>query len=144
MPKPDPALLDPARYPFACEMQTRFGDLDVNLHVNNVAMAGILEDARVRFHKASGYHAAIENMTSMVVSLGIEYLGQAYHPQPLQVHVGAADLGRSSYSLCQLVIQDGRVVAFARATFVCVRDGRPTPLPEKFALTVQPFMLRAD
>jgi acyl-CoA thioester hydrolase len=142
MPKPDPALLDPARYPFSCEIQTRFGDLDVNLHVNNVAMAGILEEARVQFNAISGYHKALGGMNSMVVSLAIEYLGQAYHPQPLQVHVAAAEIGRSSYSLCQLVTQDGRVVVFARATFVCVGEGRPAPLPAAFGESVARFMLR--
>jgi acyl-CoA thioester hydrolase len=142
MPKPDPALLDPARYPFTCEIQTRFGDLDVNMHVNNVAMAGLLEDSRVRFHRESGYHAAIDNMTSMVVSVGIEYLGQAYYPQPVTVHVAATDIGRSSYSLCQLVMQGSRIVVFARATFVCVRDNRPAQLPDAFEASVRPFMLR--
>jgi len=142
MPKPDPRLLDPARYPFSCDIQTRFGDLDVNMHVNNVALAGILEDARVRFHAASGYHDAIENMTSMVVSIGIEYLGQGYHPAPLQVHVAASDIGRTSYAVCQLVTQDRRTVAFARATFVCVRDNSPVEIPPIFKETVRPFMLR--
>jgi acyl-CoA thioester hydrolase len=142
VPKPDPTLLDLARYPYFCEIQTRFGDLDVNMHVNNVAMAGLLEDARVRFHRESGYHAATRGMTSMVVSIGIEYLGQAYYPQPVQVHVAATDIGRSSYSLCQLVIQENRVVVFARATFVCVHDNRPALLPEAFMETVKPFMLR--
>jgi acyl-CoA thioester hydrolase len=142
MPKPDPALLDPSRYPFACEIETRFGDLDINMHVNNVAMAGILEEARVRFHAKSGFHQTAERMTTMVVSLGIEYLGQGYHPQPLRVHVAASDFGRSSYSLCQLVMQECRVVVFARATFVCVQDDRPVALPPAFRETVQPFMLR--
>lgn len=142
MPKPDPALLDPARYPFACEIQTRFGDLDVNLHINNVALAAILEDARVRFHTDSGYRAAIRGMSSMVVSLSIEYLGQGYHPQPLKVCVAATEIGRSSYSLYQLVTQEERIIAFARVTFVCVRDNRPAPLPEGYAKTVGPFMLR--
>ena len=36
MAKPDPALLNPARYPFTTTIEPRFGDLDVNLHVNKV------------------------------------------------------------------------------------------------------------
>lgn len=142
MPKPDPALLDPARYPFRCDIPTRFGDLDVNMHVNNVALAGVLEDARVRFHKVSGYHAAIAQMTSMVVSLGIEYLGQGFYPQPLEVHVAASSIGRTSYSLYQLVMQEDRTVALARVTFVCVHDDRPAEIPSLFLETVKPFMLR--
>ena len=142
MPKPDPALLEPERYPFSCAIPTRFGDLDTNLHINNVAMAGLLEDARVRFHRESGYHAAIEQMTSMAVSIAIEYLGQGYYPQPIEIHVAATDIGRTSYALCQLVTQETRIVAFARAVFVCVRDDRPVELPAIFTETVRPYLLR--
>ena len=142
MPRPDPALLDPERYPFRCELATRFGDLDTNLHINNVALAGLLEEARVRFHRASRYHDAIAGMTSMAVSIAIEYLGQGYYPQPIEVHVAATDIGRTSYALCQLVRQEERVIAFARAIFVCVKDDRPAPIPPAFARTVGPFMLQ--
>jgi acyl-CoA thioester hydrolase len=75
--KPDPSLLEPGRYPFHCRIEPRFGDLDPNMHLNNVALAGILEEARVRFHRASGYHTASEKMVSMVASFATDYLGQA-------------------------------------------------------------------
>lgn len=145
MAKPDPALLDPARYPFRCEISTRFGDLDANLHVNNVALAGICEDARVRFHKASGYHAALHAWgegTAMVVSFAIEYLGQAFHPEPLEVSVAAERIGTSSYVVTQLLRQGERTVAFARSTMVVVKDDRPVPIPDVFRQSVAPWMLR--
>lgn len=145
MAKPDPALLDPARYPFACEIATRFGDLDTNLHINNVALAGICEDARVRFHKASGYHTALDGTGTgaMVASFAIEYLGQGFHPDPLTIHVAAERIGGASYSLIQLVRQGDRTVAFTRATMVVVSDGRPAPIPELFRSSVAPWMLQS-
>jgi acyl-CoA thioester hydrolase len=145
MAKPDPALLDPARYPFVCEIATRFSDLDTNLHINNVALAGICEDARVRFHKASGYHAALgqSGTGAMVASFTVEYLGQGYHPDPLSVHVAAERIGSTSYSLVQLVRQGDRTIGFTRATMVVVSDGRPAPIPELFRTSVAPWMLQA-
>jgi acyl-CoA thioester hydrolase len=140
--KPDPALLDPARYPFRCELQTRYGDLDTNHHLNNVALAGIIEDARVRFYMASGFMSSTADLATMVVSLAIEYLGQAFYPQPLDVHVAALGLGRTSCSLAQLITQEGRAIAFAQTTFVSVRDGRAIQFPPAFALAVQPYMLQ--
>jgi acyl-CoA thioester hydrolase len=146
MAKPDPVLLDPARYPFTGEIATRFSDLDTNLHINNVALAGICEDSRVRFHKASGYHAALHDSgpgtTAMVVSFAIEYLGQAFHPDPVRVHVAAEKIGSSSYVIAQLLLQGERPVAFARSTMVVVRDGRAIPIPDLFRTSVQPWMLR--
>ncbi len=142
MPKPDPALLDPARYPFSCEIATRFGDLDVNQHLNNVAVAQVCEEARVRFHRASGYHKAIAGQTSMTASVTIEYLGQGFHPEPLEVHVAPLRIGTTSYTLSQLIRQDGRTVAYAEVVLVCIRDDRPAPIPELFRESVQPWMLR--
>ncbi|MEO6091493.1 MAG: acyl-CoA thioesterase [Novosphingobium sp.] len=142
MPKPDPALLDPARYSFHCEIQTRFGDLDTNLHLNNVALAAILEDARVRFYAASGFNDASQGMATMVVSLAIEFIGQAYYPAPLDVHVAPLAFGRTSSSLCQLATQEGRTIAFAQTTFVAVRDDRPVEIPPAFVVSAQPFLLK--
>lgn len=142
MAKPNPALLDTARYPFSCTIEPRFGDLDTNQHINNVSMTSILEDARVRFHAQSGYHAAMGELVSMVASLNVEYLGQSYYPHPLEIHVGASRLGRTSYCLNQLVRQQERVVAYSEAVMVCVGTSGPAPLPEAFRKNVLDWMVR--
>ena len=143
MAKPDPELLNPARYPFRCEIETRFGDLDVNLHINNVALTGLLEEARVRFHREIGYHTASAawSMTTMVASLQVDFLGQSHFPEPLEMHVAAARIGRTSYELCQLVSQKSGIVAFARTVLVCMKDNRPFTLPEDYRESVKPWML---
>lgn len=142
MPRPDAALLEPARYPFRCDIQPRFSDLDTNLHLNNVSLVGILEDGRVRFHAASGYHEAIAGMSSMVASNAIEYLGQGFYPDPLEMHVAATRFGNSSYALAQLITQQGRPVLFARTILVLTREGRPAPLPSRFVESAREWMLR--
>jgi len=142
MPKPDPGLLDPARYPFRCEIHPRFGDLDVNQHLNNVALAGILEEGRVRFHRVSKYEEAISGITSMAASFAVDYLGQAHYPAPLTIHVAAIAIGRTSHTLGQLAMQEGRPIAYARTVLVCVKDGRPVENSPLFAEAVSPWMLR--
>lgn len=132
MPKPDPALLAPARYPFSSRIEPRFGDLDVNMHINNVAMAGFLEDGRVRFHRESGYRDGLAGLSSMIASVAIEYLGEAHYPDPVTIHCAVEDTGRSSHRLVQLVMQDGRLVAFCRSTMVTVSKDGPAPLPASF------------
>jgi acyl-CoA thioester hydrolase len=132
MPKPDPQLLDPARYPFATEVDVRFSDMDVNRHINNVALSNFVEEGRVRFHRASGYHAAIAGVGSMVASVGIEYVGQAFYPGTLEIRAGAAHIGRTSYTLELLLSQAGRPVVFARSVMVCTKDGKPHPIPDGF------------
>lgn len=141
MPKPDPALLDPARYPFTCVIEPRFGDLDFNRHINNVALCGLLEEARVRFHTVCG-HDDREGLAPMAVSFSVEYLGQGSHPEPLQIHVAASKVGRTSLTVSELATQDGRVVAYAQAVLVYVKDGRPVELAEKFAARLMSLGLR--
>jgi acyl-CoA thioester hydrolase len=132
MAKPDPALLDPARYPFDTEVDVRFNDMDVNRHVNNVSLSNFVEEGRVRFHRASGYHAAIAGLGSMVASVAIEYVGQAFYPGTLHLHAGASHIGHTSYTLELLITQEGRAVVFARSVMVCTRDGKPHPIPDAF------------
>ena len=131
-----------ARYPFSCRIEPRFGDLDTNLHINNVALTGILEDARVRFHAASGFRAAMVDLVSMVVSFKVEYLDQSYYPEPLDIHVGASRLGRTSYSISQLARQEDRIVAYSEAVMVCVGKSGAAPLPDAFRTSVASWMLR--
>ena len=40
---------DPAAYATSLTLDTRFGDMDVNGHLNNVAFARLFEETRVRF-----------------------------------------------------------------------------------------------
>ena len=142
MPKPDPALLDPSRYPYHCEIHPRFGDLDINMHLNNVALAGILEEGRVRFHRVSKYEDAVSGLTSMAASFAVDYLGQATYPEPLVIHTAAIAIGRTSHTLGQVALQEGRLIAYAQTVLVCIRDGRPIENPPLFVEAVTPWMLK--
>jgi acyl-CoA thioester hydrolase len=143
MPKPDPALLEPARYPFTCRIEPRFGDLDTNLHINNVAMASMLEDAHVRFHRAAGYHHGESATILMVASSTIEYLGQAGYPNPLEVLVAVEHVGRTSHTLIKLAIQGRVPVAFSRLVMVAVNESGPVPMPPPFDEQLSQWSLRA-
>lgn len=130
MPRPDAALLDPARYPFSHTISTRFADVDPNQHLNNVALAAMMEDARVRFNQAAGLSVKIGARGAMVASVGMEYLAQGRFPEAVSAHCGIESIGRTSWSIAQLLAQDGRVVAFARSIIVAIDQDRPAPVPE--------------
>lgn len=142
MPKPDPALLDPARYPFHCSIETRFGDLDVNQHINNVSLVGLLEEGRVRYHRATDTNRAMVGAVPMVVSLNVEFLGQSFFPDPIEIRVAASHLGRTSYTLSQLVSQGDRTIAHAQAVMVCMNERGPVELPPDLRGKLQDWRLR--
>ncbi len=143
MARPDPALLVPARYPFHCDIETRYRDLDSNLHVNNGVMASLLEEARVRYHRVSGFGSvsADPELSVMVASVSIDYLGESHFPAPITAHVGAARLGNSSYDLFQLMTQEENVVVFARATMVCLKNGKPFVISDHHREAAKLWML---
>lgn len=131
MPKPDPALLSPARYPYSCQIETRFGDQDVNRHINNVAIAAYLEDARVRFYHANGFRQHVAKLRVMIVSIAIEYLGEAHYPGTITVDCAVEAVGNSSLTLIHLVRQGDTLVAFSRCVMVAVDDaGKVSPVPD--------------
>ncbi len=132
MAKPDPTLLDPSRYPFSIRTTTRFADVDPLNHINNVALAAALEDARYRFDMAAGYAQHMRDFRTMIVANYIDYVGEAHYPDPLDMHVGCAGIGSSSWTLACLATQQGRPCVFARATLVATDGGRPSPLPQAF------------
>ena len=130
MARPDPALLDPARYPFTHTVTTRFADVDPNQHLNNVALSAMMEDARVRFNQAVGLSVKMGERRAMVASVGMEYLAQGHFPQPVEAHCGIEQVGRSSWSIAQLLTQQGHVVAFARSVIVAIADDVPAPIAD--------------
>ena len=78
----------------------------------------------------------------MVASLNVEFLGQSYFPDPIDVQVAATHLGRTSYTLCQLVSQKDRIIAYASAVMVCMAKDGPIELPGEFRQKAQSWMLR--
>ncbi len=144
MAKPDPALLDPARYPFRCSIETRYRDLDSNLHLNNGVMASLLEEGRVHFHRKVdfGIRTTDGGDSAMVVSLAIEFIGQSHFPEPLDIYVGFARVGNTSYELAQLVMQGDQTVVFGRATLVSTRQGAPCAISDESRAIARQWMLK--
>ncbi len=128
MGRASPDLLDPRRYGFAHELQTRYSDVDPNQHINNVSMAAAFEDARVRFDHVAGLRAHYASTRVMIAAASIDYLAEAHYPDPLRIHVAVLDIGRSSWTLGELAMQDRRPCAYCRAVMVSTDGTRGAPL----------------
>lgn len=111
----------------------RWGDMDVNAHINNVQFARLFEEARVR-SIAAMFSDVGAHPPGVVVSQTIDFRAQLeYGFDPVTVRVVISDVGRSSYVMaCTLTGADGRVYAVAETTMVMLDpdDGRPMPIPD--------------
>ena len=131
MPRPEAWRLDPASYPHHDVIQTRFQDLDVLGHINNVAMAGLFESARVRFNRAmalSGWHGH----RWLVANITLNYLAEGHFPGDVDISTGISDIGTRSWQILAAAFQDGDCIATCDAVLVMSGGGGATALPEDF------------
>jgi len=142
--KPAPERLHLSAYPMQMPIETRFGDLDVLHHVNNVAMASLFQEARVR-----SYHqirAQVPEWTGgiVVASLSIAYLREALYPAAMTSGFAILEAGRTSFKVAQALFQDGACVSTADVVQVYRgEDGASAPLPEKLRAHLLSLALRA-
>ncbi len=114
----------------AIEISTRYGDLDLNGHVNNVAMAAIFQEARAGFFAAIGLRWPPGGQRPMVASVQIDYLAEAFHPEPIRMNIGVLEIGRSSWMVAALAVQRDKACALCRAALVCTEDRRPAAIAQ--------------
>ncbi|WP_428310584.1 acyl-CoA thioesterase [Hydrocarboniphaga sp.] len=114
---------------FACEIQTRFADVDKIGHVNNVAIASIFQEGRNRFIHASGIYP-LAQCDLVVASASFEYAGDLFHPEPIEIAVGVIEIGRSSLRIGQIACQHGRIGAYAEVVQVARDANGAIALPQ--------------
>jgi acyl-CoA thioester hydrolase len=121
-PEPAREVADPARlvresYPFRVDMRTRFGDLDTNRHVNNVALAGWYLDALAELHlDVLGYPTGGPLDSLAPSSLRIDYLTEVLYPAINQLRVGVVELNATSVRYACGLFDGPRCIGLAEAT----------------------------
>ena len=112
MPKPESWRLDAASYPVHLDLQTRFQDMDINGHLNNVAFAALFESGRVLLNREiRPWEERPANERTMVAAVEINYLGEGNFPDPVEIATGIGRLGTSSWTIVQAMFQNGRCIA---------------------------------
>lgn len=139
----DRQRLQNATFAEKVEIATRFDDLDVQGHVNNVAVAVLFQEARGRFN--SGHLSSFlgQGRGLVVGSLHIDYAGPMHYPDPVDIETGVLEVGRTSYLLGQVARQGGRIAAYAEVILVMTEDGRATPIPEAARAVLEEALIPA-
>ena len=130
------APTDAAFYPTSTSFRLLFTDVDSLQHVNNIALARYLAEARATFDsEVLGDNLVAESAKGhafVVARVAIDYLDEAKHPGTVEVFTGCRAIGRTSFKLAQALFQHGRCVAVCLTTLVHRRAGAPSPLPDLF------------
>lgn len=130
--RPDPARLRPEAYRFHLEIPTRFGDVDIRGHINNVSIVQYTEDARVAFQIETigpGIYQADCPVRVVVAQMTMHFVHEGFFPVPIDAGVGVARIGNSSYVLGCGLFQNGRCIAVQDVALVYLGPAGPAPLP---------------
>jgi acyl-CoA thioester hydrolase len=116
-PAAEPARLVRETYPFRVDVRTRFGDLDTNRHVNNVALAGWYLDAVAELHlDVLGYPTGGPLDSLAPSSLRVDYLAEVHYPAIHQLRVGVAEIDETSVRYACGLFDGPRCIGLAEAT----------------------------
>lgn len=139
----DPARLQLARYSWSLEIPTRFGDLDPLGHLNNVAIAGLYEDARVRFNATFDLPRHRGAGRTVVAEVALHYLAEGRYPAPTVCAAGMLHVGNSSWTIGLALFQADRCIGLCETVLVHTEDGRPARLPDALRQAFEGARFRA-
>ena len=142
MARIDRAALDNASFPAAVTIPTRFADLDLQGQVNNAAVPVILQEARVDFNTAVDMRGQLGGLRPMVAGITIEYAAELTHPGEIEILTGVSKIGRTSFTLQQVVRQSGRTAIYAETTLVIADATGAAALPEGLRCNLEALLLR--
>lgn len=130
MPRPQAWQLNPASYPFSHRTETRFADMDVLGHINNVAMAGLFEHGRGMFNHAIEVQRRAPGQRWLIASVNLDYIAEAHFPEHVDIASGIARIGNSSWDIASAAFQGGECKATCITTIVLTNADSAAPIPQ--------------
>jgi acyl-CoA thioester hydrolase len=128
-------------YPHSETVQTRFQDMDLLGHINNVAMAALFETGRVRFNQAIGL-AGWKGHRWLVGRIEIIYLAEGHFPDDVAIASGVGEIGTRSWQILSAAFQQGVAIATCDAAIVMSGADGATRLPDAFRAGLERYRVK--
>jgi acyl-CoA thioester hydrolase len=131
--RPHPARSRLEVYPVTGKSQARYADMDVNAHLNNVAIESLHEDARAALNARvfPGVHDPRARQLRLVTSQNVvHFLAEAHWPAVIETGVGIGRIGRTSFVASSALFGNGVCISVCDAVLVAVGDDGPVPIPD--------------
>jgi acyl-CoA thioester hydrolase len=114
------------------DLPVLFGDLDTNMHVNNVMMGRFFEESRVDTNTTAGLPHMLRDVGHhlLIARVAIDYLQEGRYRKPLHVRMRIAKIGTTSVTYEQAAWQGEACVALAEVIAVCMTKAGPAPWPD--------------
>ena len=131
-------------YPVLDAIAARFADMDVNGHLNNLALESLHENARATMNRAllpQAYEAGVRRARLVTSQNAVHFLAEAHWPATIQTGAGVGRIGRTSYVASTGLFIDGECIGVCDTVLVLLDDEGPTPLPEPFRAALDTLLL---
>ncbi len=141
-PHPDRCRL--GVYPIVESKQARYSDMDVNGHLNHLALEALHEDARAGINEqyVPGTYDPSKRTHRLVTSQNVvHFLAEAYWPATIMVGIGIGGIGRSSLVVSSGLFLEDRCISVCDMTLVLVGDTGPVTIPEDTREVMRKLML---
>lgn len=131
-------------YPIVDEIAARYGDMDANAHLNNLALEALHENARATMNRrllASAYTPGDRPVRIVTSQNAVHFLAEAHWPALITTGAGVGRIGRTSFIASTGLFIDGTCIGVCDAVLVLVGDSGPVPVPEELRVGLQTVLL---
>lgn len=142
--RPDPLRLRLESYPVVDEIAARYGDMDANAHLNNLALESLHENARATMNRAllpEAYGGGRRRLRLVTSQNTVHFLAEAHWPSMIQTGAGVGRIGRTSYVASTGLFVAGECIGVCDTVLVLLGDTGPAPLPDDFRAALQTVLL---
>jgi acyl-CoA thioester hydrolase len=144
--RPHPDRLRLAIYPVRSSVEARFGDMDANRHLNNLALEAMHENARATLNTRvfPGVYTASDRKHRIVAANSVvHFLRESHWPATIQTGIGIGRIGRTSYVASTGLFVADECVSLCDTVLVLLDDDGPTPIPEDARAQLTRLLLSA-
>ena len=146
-PRPHPMRLRLESYPVVGEIAARYGDMDANGHLNNLALESLHENARATMNRdllPSAYDVSRRRIRLVTSQNAVHFLAEAHWPATIATGAGVGRIGRTSYVASTALFIGGSCIGVCDTVLVALGDDGPVALPDEFRAALQTVLLGGD
>lgn len=132
-------------YPIVEAKEARWGDMDVNGHLNHLALEALHEDARAGINEQyvpGTYDPNVDTFRLVTSQNVVHFLAEAHWPATILVGIGIGGIGRSSVVVSSGLFIEDQCISVCDMTLVLVGDVGPVVFPEHIREVMRKLMLR--
>ncbi|MEU0497260.1 thioesterase family protein [Mycobacterium sp. NPDC006124] len=131
-PRAHPARLVATNYPVRGSVEARYGDMDANGHLNNLALESLHENTRALLNARvmPGIYDRGQRRIRLVSATNVvHFLEEAFWPNTIGTGIGVGRLGRTSFVASTALFVGGDCVSLCDTVLVTLDENGPTPIP---------------